>query len=151
MWHICASIGSDNGLSPIRRQAIIWTNAGLLSIGPLGTIFGEKNNQTTKLFIYENASENVVREKAAIFFFFFFFFYYFFFFLGGGIIKTAAHSIHELSSNVKRYFIENYINARSIPICDICKRVWKLSCLKCAIVHVLTFSLLSWMYWHVNI
>ena len=27
------SIGSDNGLSPIRHKAIIWTNAGLLSIG----------------------------------------------------------------------------------------------------------------------
>ena len=24
-------------LSPIRRQAIVWTNTGLLSIGPLGT------------------------------------------------------------------------------------------------------------------
>ena len=39
--HICVSkltiIGSDNGLSPDRRQAIIWTNAGILSIGPLGT------------------------------------------------------------------------------------------------------------------
>ena len=33
------SIGSSNGLSPIRRQAIIWTNAGLLLIGPLGTNF----------------------------------------------------------------------------------------------------------------
>ena len=31
-----ASSGSDNGLSPIRRQAIIWTNAGILLIGPLG-------------------------------------------------------------------------------------------------------------------
>ena len=30
------SIGSDNGLSPIRHQAIISTNAGLLTIGPLG-------------------------------------------------------------------------------------------------------------------
>ena len=30
-------IGSDNGLSPDRCQAIIWTNAGILSIGPLGT------------------------------------------------------------------------------------------------------------------
>ena len=28
------SIGSDTGLSPIRRQAIIWTNAWLLSIRP---------------------------------------------------------------------------------------------------------------------
>ena len=39
--HICVSnltiIGSDNGLSPGRRQAIIWTNVGILLIGPLGT------------------------------------------------------------------------------------------------------------------
>ena len=35
------SIGSDNGLAPIRHQAIILTNAGLLSIRPLGTNFRE--------------------------------------------------------------------------------------------------------------
>ena len=35
------SIGSHNGLSPDRRQAIIWTNAGILLSGPLGTIFSE--------------------------------------------------------------------------------------------------------------
>ena len=34
-------IGSDNGLWPGRRQAIIWTNAGILLIGPLGTNFSE--------------------------------------------------------------------------------------------------------------
>ena len=34
-------IGSDNALSPGRRQAIIWANAGILSIGPLGTNFSE--------------------------------------------------------------------------------------------------------------
>ena len=43
--HKCVSkltiIGSDNGLSPDRRQAIIWTNAGILLIGPLGTNFSE--------------------------------------------------------------------------------------------------------------
>ena len=43
--HICVSeltiIGSDNGLSSDRRQAIIWTNAGILIIGPLGTNFSE--------------------------------------------------------------------------------------------------------------
>ena len=33
--------GSDIGLSPGRRQAIIWTNAGLLLIGSLGTNFSE--------------------------------------------------------------------------------------------------------------
>ena len=43
--HICVSklsiIGSDNGLSPDRLQAIIWTNAGILLIGPLGTNFSD--------------------------------------------------------------------------------------------------------------
>ena len=34
-------IGSDNGLSPGRRQAIIWTNAGILLIEPLGKNFSE--------------------------------------------------------------------------------------------------------------
>ena len=43
--HICVRkiiiIGSDNGLSPGRRQAIIWTNAGILLIDPIGTNFSE--------------------------------------------------------------------------------------------------------------
>ena len=34
-------IGSDNGLSLWRRQVIIWTSAGTLLIGPLGTSFSE--------------------------------------------------------------------------------------------------------------
>ena len=34
-------IGSDNGLSPGGRQSIIWTNAGILLIVPLGTIFSD--------------------------------------------------------------------------------------------------------------
>ena len=33
--------GSDNGLSPRRRQAIFWTNAEILLIGPLGTNVSE--------------------------------------------------------------------------------------------------------------
>ena len=41
--HICVGnltiTGSDNGLSPGRRQAITWTNVGILLIGPLGTNF----------------------------------------------------------------------------------------------------------------
>ena len=43
--HICVSqltiIGSDNCLSPGWRQAIIWTNAGILLIRTLGTNFSE--------------------------------------------------------------------------------------------------------------
>ena len=59
------SKSSDDGLLPIRRQAIILTSAGLLSIGPLGTNFSEILI-TTKIFIHENASETVVCEMAVI-------------------------------------------------------------------------------------
>ena len=45
MTHICVGkltiIGSDNGLSPGRHQAIIRTNAWILLIRPLGTNFNE--------------------------------------------------------------------------------------------------------------
>ena len=43
--HICIGnltiIGSDNGLLPGQREAITWTNVGILLIGPLGTNFSE--------------------------------------------------------------------------------------------------------------
>ena len=43
--HVCVGkitiIGSDNGLSPGRRQAIVWGNAGILLIEPLDTNFSE--------------------------------------------------------------------------------------------------------------
>ena len=45
--HICVNeldwinTGSGNGLSPVRHQAITWTNAVLLSIRPTGTNFSE--------------------------------------------------------------------------------------------------------------
>ena len=44
MTHICVgnrTVGSDKGLSPGRHQAIIWSYAGILFIGPLGTNFNE--------------------------------------------------------------------------------------------------------------
>ena len=45
MTYICIGnltiIGLDNGLSPGQRQAIIWTNAGIMLIGPWGTNFSE--------------------------------------------------------------------------------------------------------------
>ena len=43
--HICVGkltiIDSDNGLSPGRRQAIIWNNPGILLIGHWGANFSE--------------------------------------------------------------------------------------------------------------
>ena len=35
------TIGPDYGMSPGRRQAVIWTNDGILLIGPLGINFSE--------------------------------------------------------------------------------------------------------------
>ena len=53
MTHICVGkltiIGSYNGLSPGRRQAIIWTNAGVLFIWPLVTNF---NEIPTEIYIF---------------------------------------------------------------------------------------------------
>ena len=54
-------IGSNNGLSPGRRQAIIWTNAEILLIGPLGNL-----NRNLNIFTQENIFENVVWKMAAI-------------------------------------------------------------------------------------
>ena len=45
LTHICVGklsiIGSESGLSPNRRQAIIWTDAGILLIWTLGTNFSD--------------------------------------------------------------------------------------------------------------
>ena len=70
-WHIYASVnhtitGSDNGLSPDRRQAIIWTNVGILLIGPPGTNFSEILIEIHSFSLKKNAFENVVCENAAI-------------------------------------------------------------------------------------
>ena len=53
VMHICVSklntVVSDNGLAPGQCQAIIWTNAGILSIGPLGTNISET---TIEIYIF---------------------------------------------------------------------------------------------------
>ena len=58
--------GSDNGLSPGRRQAIIWTNAGILLIGPVGTNFIEILIEICTFSLKKNALENIVCEMAAM-------------------------------------------------------------------------------------
>ena len=58
------TIGSDNGLSSDRRQAIIRTNAGILSIGPLGTKFCEILIQIQKFSLTKIRLKNVVCEMA---------------------------------------------------------------------------------------
>ena len=68
--HICVGyltiIGSDNGLSPDRRQAITWTNAGILLFRPFETNFSEILIKIRNIFIQGNALENFVCETAGI-------------------------------------------------------------------------------------
>ena len=73
MTHICVGnltiIGSDNVLSPGRREAIIWTNDGILLIRPLYIIRNKLQwncNRNSNIFIQDNAFENIVCEMAAI-------------------------------------------------------------------------------------
>ena len=67
--HICVGnltiIGSDNGLTPARRQAITWTNVGILLIGPIGTNFSEKLIEI-HTFTFKKIHLNVVWKMAAI-------------------------------------------------------------------------------------
>ena len=64
--HICVSkltiIGSDTGLSPGRRQAIIWTNAGILLIRPLGTNFSQILSEI-HAFSFKNIHLNISSGK----------------------------------------------------------------------------------------
>ena len=58
-WKDCKIIiiGSDNGLSPDRRQAIIWTNVGI------SLLWNFNRNQC--IFIQGNANENVVYQSGS--------------------------------------------------------------------------------------
>ena len=60
------NIASDNGLSPNRHQAIIWTNAASLPIRTLGPNLVENTNQNWYIFNQEIAFENGVWKMVAI-------------------------------------------------------------------------------------
>ena len=69
MTHIWISnltiINSDNGLLPDWRKAIIWTNAGILQIGPVGTNFSEILIKIYKFSLKKNAFENDICKMVA--------------------------------------------------------------------------------------
>ena len=60
------TIGTDNGLSPGRRPAIIWTNAEILFIGPSKTKLQWNLNRNLYIFIQENAFKHVAWKMVAI-------------------------------------------------------------------------------------
>ena len=70
VMHICIGnlniIGSNNGLWPSRHQAIIWTNAGILLVGPLGTNFSEISIEILIFSFKKKHFESVVSEMVAI-------------------------------------------------------------------------------------
>ena len=63
--YISVSIGSDNGLMPIRCQTVFITNGELLSIGPLGTNFSVILIKIQN-FSFKVATENIICEMAPI-------------------------------------------------------------------------------------
>ena len=69
VMHICVVeltvIGSDDGLSPGRRQAIIWTDVGISLTGPLGTNFIVILIRI-QTFSFKKALEDIVCEMASI-------------------------------------------------------------------------------------
>ena len=56
----CVSIGSGNGLLPVQRQAITWTNADLLPTGVQGKNFSEIWIWILSFPFLKNAFENVI-------------------------------------------------------------------------------------------
>ena len=72
MTHIYVSsskltiIGSDNGLLPGRRQAIIWTSGGILLIRPIQTNFNEILIKIDTFSFLKNPFENVVWKMGSI-------------------------------------------------------------------------------------
>ena len=69
--HICVNkpttIGPDNGLSPGRRQGIIWTNDGILLIQTLGTNLGEFLSEIHTFSFKKMYFKNVVCAKGGHF------------------------------------------------------------------------------------
>ena len=62
------SICSSNALLPVRRKAITWIIADLLSNGPFKTTFNWTLNKNTGHFIHKKTFENVICEMVAILF-----------------------------------------------------------------------------------
>ena len=66
MTHVCINkltiIGSDNGLSPGRHQAIIWTNAGILLIRNSGKNFNEILSEF-HIFLFKKMHLNMLSTK----------------------------------------------------------------------------------------
>ena len=59
----CVIIDPVNGLS---RQAITWTNADVLSIGPLGSITLQRNLNENTIFLEKKCNGNAVCKMSAI-------------------------------------------------------------------------------------
>ena len=70
-WRKYASLhktvfGSDNGLSPLWHQAIIWTNAGIILITSLRKKLQLNLRRNSYIFIQQNTFQNAVCKIVAI-------------------------------------------------------------------------------------
>ena len=92
---IGSSFVSGNGLSPVRRQAITWINAGLLSIGLLGTDFSEIWIGILS-FSLKKIHPNLSSAKMSAIL------------SRGRWVKWYFYTLHSGTSNIKRHCISNY-------------------------------------------
>ena len=100
--HICVSvnwvsIGSENGLLPGRHQAIIWTNAVILSITPQGTYFNEILFEI-QIFSFKKTHLNISSAKWRPFC------------PGGDEIMAVSSIYHRCSALIPRHNLANWVD-----------------------------------------
>ena len=126
--HICVGkliiIGWDNGFSLGRRQAIIWTNAGIWSMGSLGTNFNEIITEIHTfsfwLWMVQGAQDKYVYIDG--------------FMQGcGSSDALSMELLRSCTESLKCGYINAYIYTytnMSIFICIcVCEGIWKLLCI----------------------
>ena len=98
------SIGSDTKLSPIWHQAIIKTNAGLLSIAPLGTNLSEiliniQNYSVTKMHVKISSAKWWPCDPG-----------------GDELMCFIVHHMHDIDGLVRHWRVQYWSNSSAFEI-----------------------------------
>ena len=145
VMHICVSnltiVGSNNGLSPGRRQAIIWTNSGMLLNGNLRTNFNESSIGIQTFSLKKKHFKMSPAKQCS-------------FCLGLNVLKDSSSS-SELMDVIKNYILSVSFQCAEFPasfcgstcVLDFLWEAWFLHFLSDFFLSVL----LSGIYWNTNL
>ena len=148
-------IGSDNGLSPDRRQVIICTNAGILLIGPLETnvskILSEIHTFSVKKIHLKSSSGQWPFCLSLIVLMFAFM--WGMFTHGLREISVLGPYVHDTSGMTNRVYTNcHVIWVRCVSQLECLKNIWSpLSSMQTVLwygLFVNTFCCLIWIYWY---